>query len=696
MPNRLANEKSLYLRQHADNPVDWYPWTAEAFQRARQEDKPIFLSIGYSACHWCHVMERESFSDPEVARLLNEHFICVKVDREERPDIDTFYMDVCQAMTGHGGWPLTIIMTPEKLPFFAGTYFPKTDRFGHPGLMTLLREIAQLWHSQREDLLAYAQRVVNFLRHHRQPTANITSEELLKHAYEQLYRQWDPQHGGFGNAPKFPMVPQLLFLLRWWYRTGDPQALRMVDHTLLSMRLGGIYDHIGFGFHRYATDERWRIPHFEKMLSDQALLMLAYAEAFQIQRNPLWAQTVREIFQYCQRELFSPEGTFYTSEDADSAGEEGAFYLWTDAELRQLLSPPEHDFLRFAFGVEPQGNIPGRIHNHLFQTAPWDVLGEHFGMDPLELQQHWTAIRTKLLAYRQRRVPPQRDEKVLTDWNGLMLVALSVAARSLGEESFLISAQRLATRFLDQWRNHGHLFHRYADGEWAIPGMLNDYAFLLWGLLELYTTAMEPALLEVALSIAHQLRSRFWDDSRGGFCLTAPEETELPLRYRDDTDGAIPAASAVACSCFLRLSRMTGDTLWQTWAEEAFTSLPETLRHAPMALTSWLVAYDMALGPVTEVCLLSPQPTPRFHELRTVVHRHFLPRTILLGAASEKATALFRCLAPAYANYPLESDAVAYVCTAGTCYPPVRTPTALIELLPIRSATEETPSSETS
>lgn len=683
MPNRLAHEKSLYLRQHADNPVDWYPWCPDAFARARQEDKPIFLSIGYSACHWCHVMEGESFADPEVARILNEHFVCIKVDREERPDIDIFYMHACQAMTGHGGWPLTIIMTPEKQPFFADTYIPKADRFGRPGLLRILPEIVQLWRHRRQELLQYAERVLDFLRHRHPPAPECPSAELLEQAFEQLQQQWDPHYGGFGGAPKFPMVPQLLFLLQWWYRTGTEQALTMVEHTLLHMRMGGIYDHLGFGFHRYATDDRWRIPHFEKMLSDQALLTIAYALAFQIRRHPLWAQTVQEVLHYCDRQLRSPEGAFYTSEDADTAGEEGAFYLWTDAELRTLLSAEEYEFLRFAFGIEPHGNLPGRPYNHLFQTAPWEALAQRYATTVDELQQRWSVLRQRLFAQRQRRLPPQRDEKILTDWNGLLLAALSIAARSLGEESYTESAHQLAAFILHHWTQQGELFHRYADGEWAIPGMLDDYAFFLWGLLELYTTTLQPTFLEAALELAHQLHRRFWNATAGGFSLTAPETTEIPLSYRDDADGATPAGSAVACWCFLRLGSMTGDLRWHTRVEEALAHLPQTLAQLPMAFPWWLSVLDMADGPTTQVCLLAAAPNPHFRELLAAVHRHFLPRTVLTGTAGHLE--LFPRLAPSYAASPPQEGALAFVCTDGTCLPPVQTAPALTQLLPIRT-----------
>jgi uncharacterized protein YyaL (SSP411 family) len=692
MPNRLAQEKSLYLRQHADNPVDWYPWGPEAFARAQHEDKPILLSIGYSACHWCHVMEQESFADPEVAEILNAHFVPVKVDREERPDVDAFAMQVCQALTGHGGWPLTLFLTPDGKPFFAGTYFPKSDRHGRPGFLRLLRGIAQFWRERRGELLSYAEQLVEALQSRPRPLSGMPpAEELLRHGYAQLEQNWDMHSGGLAGAPKFPMVPQQLFLLCWWYRTGLPQALTMVEHTLLTMRLGGIYDHVGFGFHRYATDERWRIPHFEKMLSDQALLVLLYAEAFSIRPNPLWERTVREVISYCTRVLRSPDGVFYTSEDADSAGEEGAFYLWSAAELHALLSPEDVHFLRLAFGVEPEGNVPGTGRNLLIQTAPWDVLAAQFGTTAEALQQRWESIRTKLFAYRQRRTPPQRDEKVLTDWNGLLLAALAVAARVFGQDEFATLAQQAAQWFLQQWDAHGRLFHRYAEGEWAVPALLDDYAFLLWGMLELYQTTFDPRFLKAAVRLGQELRERFWDATRRAFCPNAPTADELPLRYREDADGATPAGSAIACWSFLRLAHMTGNHLWYTWAEEALGGMPDALVHVPMAFPTTLIALDMALGPTTEVLCLAPEPSAQFAALVREVHRSFLPRTVLLGAATATHWEELRSLAPAYATYARCAEATAYVCTNWSCQQPVHTPEELRAQLPRRAPAEETP-----
>lgn len=690
MPNRLAREKSPYLRQHADNPVDWYPWGPDAFARAQQEDKPIVLSIGYSACHWCHVMERESFSDPEVADILNSHFIAIKVDREERPDVDAFAMQVCQALTGQGGWPLTVFLTPDGKPFFAGTYFPKHDRYGRPGFLRLLQEIVQLWRERRQELLSYAETLLETLQRPPEPLLGMSPEELLQRGYAQLEQHWDWRYGGLAGAPKFPMVPQHLFLLRWWYRTGVESALTIVEHTLQALRLGGIYDHIGFGFHRYATDERWRIPHFEKMLADQALLLLLYSETFAIHPNPLWESTVREVVSYCTRALRSPEGTFYTSEDADSAGEEGAFYLWSFAELQTLLTPEEERFLRLAFGVEPEGNVPGTGRNLLVQTAPWEALAAHFGTSVEEVQQQWESIRQKLFAYRQRRVPPQRDEKVLTDWNGLMLAALAVAARILEEKTFTTLARQTAAWFLRQWDLHGALFHRYAEGEWAVPALLDDYAFLLWGMVELYQTTLEPRFLDAALRLGQELRERFWDPSRRAFCPNAPTAEELPVRLRDDADSATPAGSAIACWNFLRLAHMTGDLRWNSWAEEALGGLPYTLAQAPMAFPSTLIALDMALGPATTVLCLAPEPSERFTALLREVHRAFLPRTVLLGAATSADWEELRQLTPAFAAYPLSAEPTAYVCTGWSCQYPVHTPEELRAQLPLRVPAEGT------
>ncbi len=478
--NRLKDSKSPYLLQHADNPVDWYPWGDEAFEKAKREDKPIFLSIGYSTCHWCHVMEHESFEDREVARLLNATFVCIKVDREERPDIDEIYMSVCQMMTGRGGWPLTIIMTPEKQPFFAATYIPRESRYGMTGLLELIPRIRQLWENRRHEVESAAKQITVALSEVKQTTSDQgLNEGMLKAAYEALATRFDKRNGGFGGAPKFPSPTNLAFLLRYWRRYADPKALEMVEKTLRTMRLGGIYDHVGFGFHRYSTDAEWRIPHFEKMLYDQALLLIAYSEAYQATHKPFYAQTAREIATYVLRDLKAPCGGFYSAEDADSEGEEGKFYTWMISELEKPLGKADARRVAKIFNCSEHGNFTEQAG-----ASPRNVLyrgpGENgaLGIDEKELAAYIEKVRQKMFAVKALGARPLRDEKILTDWNGLMIVALAKSGAILGESTYIEAARQAASFILDEMvMDDGRLLHRYYDGDKAIDGYIQ---VLIW------------------------------------------------------------------------------------------------------------------------------------------------------------------------------------------------------------------------
>jgi hypothetical protein len=494
MPNRLIGEKSPYLRQHADNPVHWYPWGEEAFKAAERLDRPIFLSIGYSSCHWCHVMEKESFEDGETARLLNEAFISIKVDREERPDIDAHYMAVCQMLTGSGGWPLSIFLTPGRQPFFAGTYFPKERRFGLIGFKDLITRIAEAWKTRPRDLMGSAERIAAALRQTTEtPPVEALGRQALDDAFDQLSKEFDSVHGGFGGAPKFPLAHRLFFLLRYADRAGNRRAVEMVDKTLLAMRRGGLFDQLGFGFHRYSTDPGWRIPHFEKMLYDQALLIMAYTEAFQVTGREEFRGTVEETTSYVLRELVSPEGGFFTSEDADSEGEEGRFYLWDAAEVRSSLAPGEAELALRIFGLPPETGLGAATGADagksvlLFEPA-FPALAEEGGISEGELSRSVAALRARLLAIRERRPRPFKDTKILTDWNGLMIAALAKAGRALGRDDFAAAAAK-AVAFVRRRLYPGEqLMHRYAGGEAAIAAFLDDYAFLIRGLIEVYET----------------------------------------------------------------------------------------------------------------------------------------------------------------------------------------------------------------
>ncbi|MEK7850568.1 MAG: thioredoxin domain-containing protein, partial [Deltaproteobacteria bacterium] len=526
--NRLASEKSPYLLQHAENPVDWYPWGEEAFGKARVDNKPIFLSIGYSTCHWCHVMEKESFEDPDVAQLMNEAFVSIKVDREERPDLDGIYMTAAQMMAGSGGWPLNIILTPDRNPFYAATYIPRQSRFGAIGMLELIPRIREVWLTRRDEVLTSANQIVNALRQTvRGKRGDELGEDVLRAAYSQLRLLFDEEHGGFGNAPKFPSPHNLIFLLSYWRRTGDKTALDMVEKTLDAMRNGGIYDQIGFGFHRYSTDSKWLLPHFEKMLYDQAMLAMAYTEAFQLTGKKEYRETAQEIFAYVLRDMTSPEGAFYSGEDADSEGKEGKFYLWTEDEIRQILEKVEADLIVKVFNVERQGNFTeqgaeGKTGENILHLKKTVVeLASELNIQEGDLLGRIEAGRQKLFIARGKRIRPHRDDKILSDWNGLMIAALAKGARAFDKPEYTNAAKGAADFILKSMsKPDGRLLHRYRDGEAAIAGYLDDYAFLIWGLLELYEATLDAVCLKTAVDMNNVLLDHFWDGEEGGFYFT--------------------------------------------------------------------------------------------------------------------------------------------------------------------------------
>jgi hypothetical protein len=561
--NRLINEKSPYLLQHANNPVDWYPWGDEAFERALKEDKPVFLSIGYATCHWCHVMAHESFEDAGVAALLNKDFICIKVDREERPDLDSVYMSVCQMMTGQGGWPLTIILTPEKKPFFAGTYMPKEARLGMNGLLDLLPRITKLWQEKRSDLAASADEISAALQKIPESPGTITPDtSLLQEGYEELAARFDEVYGGFGSAPKFPTPYTLLFLLRFWKRTGTKRARSMVEKTLGEMRTGGICDQIGGGFHRYSTDSRWRVPHFEKMLYDQALLVMAYTEAYQATHNPRFRKTADEIITYVIRDLGSPDGAFFSAEDADSDGTEGAFYLWTMHEVEQVLGKDDAVFAARFFNITRAGNYPGSGgkpgQNILYQAPPSAHPESSPGFSDTPAESRLESIKNRLFTARAARSHPSREDKILADWNGLFIAALAQAARTFRNETYLAAARRAMQFVLCRMHDEkGDLLHRYRDGEAAIPAFGDDYAFIIKALIELYESTFEPSYLSSALDHTARFYSHFWDVRNGGF-FTIPDTGEIVLvRKKEIYDGATPSCNSIAFENFVRLAHLT-------------------------------------------------------------------------------------------------------------------------------------------
>ncbi len=546
--NHLIQEKSPYLLQHAENPVEWYPWGDEAFQKAKKEDRPIFLSIGYATCHWCHVMAHESFEDEEVARLLNESYISIKVDREERPDIDQIYMQACQVMTGRGGWPLSVFMTAEGKPFFAGTYFPKRTRMGLPGFVEILTHIAALWTNDRERILKASDDITDVIQYRDHPPALGTEPELktLRSGYEQLAKNFDQSWGGFGSAPKFPTPHNLTFLLRWHRRGNDPKVRDMVETTLDAMRGGGIFDQIGFGFHRYSVDEKWLVPHFEKMLYDQALLAIAYIEAYQATAKPWHAQVAREIFTYVLRDMTSPEGGFYSAEDADSEGKEGLFYLWTPQEVKRHLGEDTGALICRFYDITDDGNFEEHLSIPHIPVQP-KAFAEREGMDVRELGTLLEQSRERLFEARERRVHPLKDDKILTSWNGLMIAALAKGYQALGDRAYKKAACQAADFVLHKLRTtSGRLLRRYRHGHVAYNGYLEDYSFLVWGLIELYEATFDIRYLEEAVEINRTMIDLFWDEEVGGLYFAGKDNERLIAKSKEAYDGATPSGNSVS------------------------------------------------------------------------------------------------------------------------------------------------------
>jgi hypothetical protein len=694
-PNRLINESSPYLLQHATNPVDWYPWGEAAFETARKENKPIFLSIGYSTCHWCHVMEHESFADEDVAALLNKYFVSVKVDREERPDIDQVYMAVTQTMTGRGGWPNTVFLTPDKQPFFAGTYFPKEARWGLPGLIELLPKVAALWQNDRENVQKSAQQITDLLARTGNPSpGNAPDQSLLVKTRNLLADVYDPKYGGFGQAPKFPTPHILAFLLRRYHHNDDAQALAMVENTLTRMRLGGIHDHIGFGFHRYSTDGQWLVPHFEKMLYDQALLAMAYTEAYQATGKEFYARTVREILAYILRDMTSNEGGFYSAEDADSEGVEGKFYLWTLPQIQKILGKEETETFKKIYNIEANGNFTspeaeqaaGSNILHLKKVLP-DLAGE-LGLSEKQLQRRMEKNRETLFKVRKKRVHPFKDDKILTDWNGLMIAALAKAGQVLNEPHYSAAAVRAAHFLMLKLRDkNNRLVKRYRKGIAGLPAHLDDYAFVIWGFLELYEATLDAIYLQEAIRLNDQLLKHFWDQQSGGLFMTADDSEKLLIRNKKIYDGAIPSGNSVAALNFLRLGHMTGREDYLKKAEGISRAFSESANRYPQGHAHLMVALDYALNPSYEVVIVGRPAAKDTRAMLAALRKPFLPsKVVLLRPADKKAAAEIIRLAP-YTEFMVskEGRATAYVCTNFVCKLPTSDISQMLANLKVKS-----------
>jgi uncharacterized protein YyaL (SSP411 family) len=688
--NRLADSKSPYLLQHADNPVDWYPWGPEAFAKAKEEDKPVFLSIGYATCHWCHVMEHESFENPLVAALMNEAFINIKVDREERPDIDQVYMTVCQMLTGGGGWPLTIIMTPDKEPFYAATYIPRESIHGRIGMLDLVPRVAELWRTDRTSIDGTTERIVSALEKIEGRASSGTLEiSTVDTAFSQFNDRFDAAHGGFGSAPKFPSPHNLVFLTRYWRRTGNEQALAMVSKTLEEMRLGGVYDQIGFGFHRYSTDPEWLVPHFEKMLYDQAMLVFAYTEAWLATSNPLFERTVRETVAYVLRDMTSPEGGFYSAEDADSEGEEGLFYLWTTGEIEKILGTEDATFAASIWNFEAEGNFgdeatgrrTGRNIPHLSRSHPVTPRESENPADAFDVRLE--TIRSRLFEMREQRVHPLKDDKVLADWNGLMAAAMSFSGRVFDEPEWVEAAQKATDFVLGEMRTKdGRLLHRYRDGDAAIPAFLDDHVFMTTAMLELYDTTLDAACLDRALDLQRRTHELFWDEEQGAFFLTAIDNEELLVRQKEIYDGAIPSGNSMAADNLIRLAGLTGTVEHLQAATRIFSAFAAEARQMPSAHGQLMSALQRSIGPSLEVVVAGDSKAADTAELIATVREMYLPQVAVLFVPSGEAGSVIRRLAPFAERYePVDGAAAAYVCRDFTCQLPTTDSAKLEELL---------------
>lgn len=701
--NRLAREKSPYLLQHAHNPVDWYPWSAEAFDKARAEDKPIFLSIGYSTCHWCHVMERESFENEQIAALLNRDFVPIKVDREERPDVDRIYMTFVQATTGGGGWPMSVWLTPDLKPFFGGTYFPPENRYGHPGFSSVLTQLAEAWKLQRDQITDSARDIVEQL--HKtvavapaRPGAPIIDAALLDSGFYYFRRTFDTRLGGFGQAPKFPRPSVHNFLLRYYARTKNQEALDMVLVTLREMAKGGMHDQLGGGFHRYSVDERWFVPHFEKMLYDQAQLAISYLEAFQITGDAQYSQTARRIFDYVLRDMTDEGGAFYSAEDADSVIDpahphekgEGAFYIWSAEEIRALVGEPAASWFGYRYGVEPGGNVQQDPHheftgkNILYEAHTIEETAGYFSVPPEEVRAAIQNAGRVLLDVRTKRIRPHLDDKILTAWNGQMISALALGGAVL-EEPVYAEAARRAAEFLiaRMYDSHaGILLRRFRQGEAAIPGFLDDYALFTQALLDLYEAQFDRRHLDLAVRLTEKQRELFEDSENGAFFSTAAGDSSLVLRVKEDYDGAEPSGNSIAAGNLLRLAQITGRDDFRNSAERLLAAFATRLSTVPMAIPQMLAACEFHLSEPRQIVIAGERSAPDTRELLRTVQTRFIPNRILLLLDSDETRAALSPGAPALAGmHKLDGRAAAYVCRNFTCQLPVSEAHALVQLL---------------
>ena len=675
--NRLANSQSPYLLQHATNPVDWYPWGDEAFEKAKKENKPIFLSIGYSTCHWCHVMEHESFEDSTVAAQMNKYFISIKVDREEMPEVDHLYMSVCQAMTGRGGWPLTIVMTPDKDPFFAGTYFPKQGRGKQPGMLQLIPSLANAWSTKQGEITKTIDRLQTYLTEiNTSSQGEEWDEAMIRDAFSQYASSFDPDYGGFGKAPKFPSPHNLIFLLRYSKLFGVATGKTMVEKTLHQMRLGGVFDHIGLGFHRYSTDKRWFLPHFEKMLYDQAMISMAFLEAYQITNNENYANVAREIFTYVLRDMTDKDGGFYSAEDADSEGEEGIFYIWTQEELVKILG--EDDGLKLAktFGFIDGGNFFEEASGHTTgNNIPYfqddrETLAKNVDMSLDDFNAFIEKSREKLFKVREKRIHPLKDDKILTDWNGLMIAALSQGGQILGDDVYIDAAKNAVNFVLESLRDkNGRLLKRSRLGKAGLQPHLDDYSFMVFGLLNLYEATFDAKYLESALALTEIMVTDF-GDKIGGFFIGSKNAEKLMVRAKDSYDGAIPSGNSVAAMNLFRLGKITGNPKWTEQANKTLKAFTNQAKQSPTGFSHMLTAFMFDLKDPKEVVLVGDSNDPKTQKMIRALRENYVPNKVVLFKDISKPDAL-SIVAPWTENHVMmDGKPTFYICENFACKQP--------------------------
>ncbi|MBC7543649.1 MAG: thioredoxin domain-containing protein [Candidatus Sericytochromatia bacterium] len=677
--NRLADEKSPYLLQHAANPVDWYPWGDEAFAKAKAEDKPIFLSVGYATCHWCHVMERESFEDTAIADVLNRDFVSIKVDREERPDVDAVYMEAVQSLTGQGGWPMSVFMTPDRRPFFGGTYFPPTNRYGRPGFPQLLAQLADAWKTKRDSVLQSADSVMQHLQAPKGAPgqSDLPGPEVLTGAYRRMAAEFDRFFGGFGAAPKFPRPHGIRFLLRYHGTTGEPNALAMATKTLDSMADGGIYDHLGGGFARYSTDAEWLVPHFEKMLYDNAGLAQAYIEAYQVTGNERYATIARETLDYVLREMTSPQGGFFSAEDADSEGVEGKYYVWTPTDVRAVLGEVDGDNFCTFYDVTAKGNFE-HGWSILRRTMTVEAFAERLGIGVREAEQFLAQSREALRLARNLRIHPLRDDKVLAAWNGMMISAMAQAYQALGDIRYLEAARKAATFVASEMMPAGGLLRRYRDGDAAIAAFQEDYAWLIPAFLDLYESTFDLQWLRLAKQLTETMVQEFWDDAGTGFWLVGRHQETMVSQPKDYYDGATASANSMALMGLLRLAALTGDTDAQDKAEAMIRRQTPQLERQPTAYEAFLMGVHFWQGPVKQVVIGGRPDGDDTAALLRAVWQQYHPNTVLALSDGAEAEAL---IPQVTGRHVTDGQAMAWVCVEQTCQLPTSEPKALADAL---------------